>query len=55
MACSKKSCQHKRHGVSFDEAVLFVVETEPYEDTIRIISARPATKKEEEYYYEYYS
>jgi uncharacterized DUF497 family protein len=31
--------------------ILFVVETEPEEDIIRIISARPATKKEEERYY----
>jgi uncharacterized DUF497 family protein len=33
------------------EAVLFVVETEPEMDIIRIISARRATKKEEERYY----
>jgi uncharacterized DUF497 family protein len=33
------------------ETVLFVVETEPEADTIRIISARPATKREEEWYY----
>jgi uncharacterized DUF497 family protein len=33
------------------ETVLFVVETEPAEDVIRIISARPATAKEEERYY----
>jgi uncharacterized DUF497 family protein len=35
------------------ETVLFVVETEPEEDIVRIISARPATKKEEERYYGY--
>jgi uncharacterized DUF497 family protein len=33
------------------ETVLFVVETEPEADTIRIISARPALKREEEQYY----
>jgi uncharacterized DUF497 family protein len=31
--------------------VLFVVETEPDEETIRIISARRASKQEEETYY----
>jgi uncharacterized DUF497 family protein len=31
--------------------VLFVVETEPYEDTVRIISARRALKHEQEVYY----
>jgi uncharacterized DUF497 family protein len=30
--------------------VLFVVETEPNEDTVRIISARPALKNEQEVY-----
>jgi uncharacterized DUF497 family protein len=33
------------------ETVLFVVETEPEADIIRIISARPATTREEERYY----
>jgi uncharacterized DUF497 family protein len=33
-------------------AVLFVVETEPDEHTVRIISARPALKHEREAYYE---
>ncbi|GHV88451.1 hypothetical protein AGMMS50267_08110 [Spirochaetia bacterium] len=32
-------------------AILFVVETEPDEDTVRIISARPALKHEQEVYY----
>ena len=32
--------------------VLFVVETEPNEETVRIISARRALKHEEEAYYE---
>jgi len=32
--------------------VLFVVETEPDEDTVRIISARRALKYEQEAYYE---
>jgi uncharacterized DUF497 family protein len=32
-------------------AVLFVVETEPDEETVRIISARPALKREQEVYY----
>jgi len=32
--------------------VLFVVETEPDEDTVRIISARRALKHEQEAYYE---
>ena len=32
-------------------AVLFVVETEPDEDTVRIISARRASKHEQEEYY----
>ena len=31
--------------------VLFVVETEPYEETVRIISARRALKPEQEAYY----
>jgi uncharacterized DUF497 family protein len=31
--------------------VLFVVETEPDEETVRIISARPALKREQEVYY----
>jgi uncharacterized DUF497 family protein len=31
--------------------VLFVVETEPDEETVRIISARRASKKEQEVYY----
>jgi len=31
--------------------VLFVVETEPYEGTVRIISARRALKHEQEAYY----
>jgi uncharacterized DUF497 family protein len=31
--------------------VLFVVETEPDEETVRIISARHASKKEEDVYY----
>jgi uncharacterized DUF497 family protein len=31
--------------------VLFVVETEPYENTVRIISARKALKHEQEVYY----
>ena len=31
--------------------VLFVVETEPDEETVRIISARRASKQEEEIYY----
>jgi uncharacterized DUF497 family protein len=34
-----------------NETILFVVETEPAENIIRIISARKATKKEEERYY----
>ena len=33
------------------EVVLFVVETEPDEDTVRIISARKALKHEQEVYY----
>jgi len=33
-------------------AVLFVVETEPDEETVRIISARRASKQEQEVYYE---
>ena len=33
--------------------VLFVVETEPDEETVRIISARRALKHEEEAYYAY--
>ena len=33
------------------EIVLFVVETEPDEDMVRIISARRALKHEEEVYY----
>jgi uncharacterized DUF497 family protein len=33
------------------ETVLFVVETEPEAETIRIISARPALTREEEQYY----
>jgi len=32
-------------------AVLYVVETEPDEETVRIISARRALKREEETYY----
>ena len=32
-------------------AVLFVVETEPDEDTVRIVSARKASKKEQVVYY----
>lgn len=36
------------------ERVLFVVYTERGEDNIRLISARRATKKEEEKYYENY-
>ena len=32
-------------------AILFVVETEPDKDTIRIISARRALKQEQEVYY----
>jgi uncharacterized DUF497 family protein len=32
-------------------AVLFVVETEPDEETVRIISARRASKQEQEVYY----
>jgi uncharacterized DUF497 family protein len=32
-------------------AVLFVVETEPDEETVRILSARPALKREQEAYY----
>jgi len=32
-------------------AVLFVVETEPDKETVRIISARKATKQEQEAYY----
>ena len=32
--------------------VLFVVETEPEEETVRIISARKALKHEEEVYYD---
>ncbi|GHU36843.1 hypothetical protein FACS1894172_19980 [Spirochaetia bacterium] len=32
-------------------AVLFVVEAEPAENTVRIISARPALKHEKEVYY----
>ena len=35
--------------------VLFVVETEPDEETIRIISARRASKKEQEKYYVNYN
>jgi uncharacterized DUF497 family protein len=34
-------------------AVLFVVETEPDENTVRIISARPALKHEQEVYYDH--
>jgi uncharacterized DUF497 family protein len=34
-----------------DGLVLFVVETEPDENLIRIISARPAVKKEQEAYH----
>jgi uncharacterized DUF497 family protein len=34
-----------------DGLVLFVVETEPEEDVIRIISARPAIKREQEAYH----
>jgi uncharacterized DUF497 family protein len=33
-----------------DGLVLFVVETEPDENTVRIISARPAVKREQEAY-----
>jgi uncharacterized DUF497 family protein len=37
---------------SVDGLVLFVVETEPSQNIVRIISARPASKKEQEVYYE---
>ncbi|WP_411049136.1 BrnT family toxin [Treponema primitia] len=36
---------------SVDGLVLFVVETEPDQNTVRIISARPALKREQEVYY----
>jgi uncharacterized DUF497 family protein len=36
---------------SVDGLVLFVVETEPGQNTVRIISARPASKREQEVYY----
>ncbi|GAB7141405.1 BrnT family toxin [Deferribacterales bacterium RsTz2092] len=41
-------------GVVMD-VILFVVETEPNENTIRIISARLALNNEKEKYYENYS
>ncbi|GHV70976.1 hypothetical protein AGMMS49928_20850 [Spirochaetia bacterium] len=63
VACLDPNCVRifdETHSVNEDrwillgrvrETVLFVVETEPGTDTIRIISARPATKREEERYY----
>lgn len=47
---AKAASSRLKHGIAFEHAVLAVVFTHRELDTIRLISARPASRKERETY-----